>query len=188
MSNSAEEDIEMMRALQAGNDWPLGVLMSRWKQPIANHLYRLLGNYHEAAEIAQEVFIKVYFKRDSFDTGKSFSSWIYAIAGNLAKNKLRWWSRHPSAPIPEEGLLGDSPSFNSPSESEETLKICLDKLPAELREVLVLFDVEDKSHIEISEIIGKSAKTVAARLYKARELLKKAYVSVSGNGALAATR
>jgi RNA polymerase sigma-70 factor (ECF subfamily) len=172
MTTDAEDDIRLMRALQEGHDWALGVLMGRWKQPIANYLYRILGSHHDAAELSQEVFIKVYFNRGSFRLEKTFSSWLFTIAGNLAKNKLRWWSRHPSAEFVDDKRPAEG---ETPSEMEETMRLCLGKLPVELREVLVLFDVEDKSHQEIAAIIGKSAKTVASRLYKAREELRKAY-------------
>jgi len=176
-----QEDIRMMRALQEGRDWALGALMSRWKQPLANYLYRLLGSHHDAAEIAQEVFVKVYFNRDSFKLERSFSSWLFTIAGNLAKNKLRWWSRHPNTEFTDEGHL--SAENSAPSEMEETMRICLQKLPLELREVIVLFDVEDKSHQQIAEIVGKSVKTVAARLYKAREELRKLYTAAAAKEA-----
>lgn len=170
--NKDSPDNDAMCALRGGNDGALDVLMGAWKDRIAAYLYRMLGNYHDAAELAQEAFVKVYFEKDRFDVNKAFGPWIYTIAGNLARNRLRWRSRHKSGPLDEE--LPHEQPVQGLEESGPILK-CLQDLPTEYREVLVLFEIEEKSHLEIAQIIGKSRKTVESRLYKARELLKKAY-------------
>lgn len=175
-----EHDISSMKLLLSGNERGLDAIMVRWKGPIAAYIYRMVGNYQDAVEIAQEVFVKIYFERERFNLEKPFGPWIYTIASNLAKNRLRWRFRHKSEALDELTLVDYQ---HATGKTNGIIMECLQKLPAEFRETIVLFDIEDRSHEEIAEIIGKSRKTVEARLYKARELLKKAYLDANISGA-----
>jgi RNA polymerase sigma-70 factor (ECF subfamily) len=173
---NTDPDNSAMNSLLSGNDKGLDEIMARWKGPIAAYLYRMLGNTHDALDLAQEVCVKVYFERARFDRGKPFGPWIYTIASNLAKNRLRWRCRHKSEELNEMALPASSPAEG---EYEGLMMDCLQKIPAEFREVVILFDIEERPHEEIARIIGKSRKTVEARLYKGRELLKRAYLAAA---------
>ena len=88
-------DEELMRRLQGGEEAALAALMERWELPVKRLIFRLLGNVTEAEDLAQEVFCRIFTKRTHYRPGAKFSTWCYAIAANLAKNRLRWWQRHP---------------------------------------------------------------------------------------------
>lgn len=188
MSPAATEttDEDLMRRLQAGEERVLGELMERWELPLKRFVLRLLFNESEAEEVAQETMERVFFQRARFRDGARFSPWILTIAANLARNRRRWWRRHPTtsldAPPPGEAdgpardVADGAPDVASRIEAAERaarVRAAVAELPHELRETLVLFEFEEKSHAEVAEILGCSAKAVEMRLYRAREKLRK---------------
>lgn len=80
-----------MEALQAGEDLALTRLMERWEIPTKRFILRLVGNTAEAEDLAQDVFVKIYQKRGSYRRGSRFTAWLFTIAANLSRNRLRWW-------------------------------------------------------------------------------------------------
>lgn len=100
-TDSVETDETLMLRLQHGDESALAVLMQRWEIPLKRFIFRLIGNTSAATDIAQETFVRVYFKRATFRPGAKFSSWLFAIAANQAKNQLRWWRRRPALSLNE---------------------------------------------------------------------------------------
>ena len=96
IENKAPADEQLMAQLQGGDAAALAVLMQRWEIPVKRFIFRLVGNTTEAEDLAQEVFVRVFLKRHTYRSGARFSSWVFAIAANLAKNRLRWWKRRPT--------------------------------------------------------------------------------------------
>src|SRR4051812_17659536 len=94
-SELQELDCADMRELVAGNDAALNRLMDRHAEKLFHFLIRILGNEADAEEIAQETFVRVSQSREKFDVQRKFSTWLYTIATNLARNHLKWRSRHP---------------------------------------------------------------------------------------------
>lgn len=189
-ADSANEptDETLMQRLVAGDEAALAVLMGRWELPLKRFLYRLLLDTHEAADVAQETCVKLFQRRDTFRAGARFAPWIFTIAANLARNRRRWWRRHPAvsleeiAPGAREDTSGWEPADPSAGPAERALRreaatavrAAVAALPHELREIVVLAEYEERPQTEIALILGCTTKAVEMRLYRARERLRRA--------------
>ena len=91
-----------MERLTAGHDAALNDLMERHATPVFHFLCRMVGNEDDANDLAQETFVRVFRARASFRTNEKFSTWLYTIAANLARNHFRWRSRHPNVSLEAE--------------------------------------------------------------------------------------
>src|SRR5215472_1651280 len=106
-SNEADAlDRADMERLCAGHDAALNDLMERHATPVFHFLCRMVGNEDDASDLGQETFVRVFKSRDSFKRGEKFSTWLYTIATNLARNHFRWRSRHPNISL--ETRTGES--------------------------------------------------------------------------------
>ncbi|MBI3415270.1 MAG: sigma-70 family RNA polymerase sigma factor [Verrucomicrobia bacterium] len=183
--NPDVQDVQDMSRLAAGHDAALSELMDRHAEKLFHYLVRSLQNEEDAADVAQETFAKVYQSRTRFDKNQNFSTWIYAIASNLVRDRYRWRSRHPQVSLDAESdVTGDSFRNNVPSqdptpsdglqraERGEAVRRAVDALPEELCQTFILAEYEERSHAEIGEILGCSAKAVETRIYRARKQLR----------------
>src|SRR5512135_3734180 len=98
-SDSGEQDLHDMARLNAGHDAALNALMDRHAERLFHYLMRQLNNETDAADIAQETFVRVYHHRASFQPNQSFSTWLYTIATNLLRDRFRWRKRHPQVSL-----------------------------------------------------------------------------------------
>ena len=96
------QDADEMARLAGGHDPALNRLMERHAEKLFHYLVRSLQNESEAADLAQETFVKVYQNRAKFDTRQKFSTWLYAIASNLVRDRYRWRARHPQVSLDAE--------------------------------------------------------------------------------------
>jgi RNA polymerase sigma-70 factor (ECF subfamily) len=159
--------------------------MGRHAERLFNYLLRQLNNESEASDVAQEAFVRVYQSRDRFNSAQKFSTWLYAIATNLLRDRFRWHKRHPQVSLDAEtetgGLLLDTlaedaalPSERLAAEERATeVKKAVESLPEEIRTPLILSEYQDLSHAEIGAIMKCTTKAVETRLYRARGLLRK---------------
>ena len=173
-----------MAALQAGDDTALAELMSRWEVPVKAFLLRLGVPSQSVEDIAQDAFVRLYEKRARFKPGSALKPWLLTLAGNLARNALRWKSRHPTESLEASGPEDDSsrdlpdPAGRSPSESAversrgEEVRAAVAGLPAPLRMAVVCVDLEEMSYDEAAIVMSCSRKAVETRLYRARRLLR----------------
>lgn len=165
-----------MRRVQAADEAALGRLMERWELPVKRLLARIVLNATEAEELAQETFVRVWQQRDKFRDGAAVRPWIFAIAANLARNRLRWWRSRPAVALEQwDEPVGAGRSAERDLERAERAAAVRDAvaaLPAELREALVLCEYEGMSHAEIATVAGCSAKAVESRVARAREKLR----------------
>jgi RNA polymerase sigma-70 factor, ECF subfamily len=165
-----------MQALSAGQDTALHGLMDRWRDKVAAFLYRMCGSYDAALDLAEETFVRVYQARHRFNPARPFSTWLFAIAANLARNHARWRSRHPEVPLPAEDFRQDKGSDPASAlearEQLHAIEKAVAALPVDLREALVLSVYNELSHAEIAAALGCSAKAVERRIARAREQLK----------------
>jgi len=101
MSTGTREDADAadMERLAAGQDTALDGLMERHGERLFHYLIRLLQNESDAADAAQESFVRIYQHRSRFDTRQKFSTWLFAIASNVARDRLRWRVRHPQVSL-----------------------------------------------------------------------------------------
>jgi len=178
-------DAADMKRLASGQDAALNDLMGRHAAKLFHYLIRCLQNEDDAADAAQECFVRVYQNRNKFNPKQNFSTWLYAIASNLVKDRYRYRSRHPQVSLDaEHKQTGESFQENLPAhtdtpserlESDEradAVRRAVAALPEELRTPLVLSEYEELSHAEIAEILHCSAKAVETRIYRARQQLR----------------
>lgn len=177
-------DVDAMARLAEGDDLALNEIMDRWTSRLGAYLQRFLGNESDAADLVQETFVAVYRFRTQYRPTSRFSSWIFGIANNLARQKLRWRKRHPEVALdleleelsftPCQNQLPASPSTElQAGETAATIRSAVLALPPDLREPLVLGVYEEMSHAEIALILKCSTKAVETRIYRAKQILKK---------------
>ena len=180
--NDASDEALMTR-LRGGDDNALAPLMARWEVPMKRYLARIVQNAHEAEELAQETFVRLYQHRDRFREGARFSPWVYAIAANLARNRLRWWRRRPAVSLEAWTEFGGETADESSAgraasgaleqrECAEAVRAAVAALPIELREALILCEYEGLAQAEAAEALGVTPKAVEMRLYRARAALR----------------
>lgn len=174
-----DEDHDLMLALASGNDTALNLLMRRWSARLIAYLERLCGSNATACDLAQEAFVRVYKHRHRFRPSQKFSTWLFAIGTNLARNHARWQRRHPVTLLePEEvrelPLESSEPRPDASLEKDEKARMVRQEilaLPPEQRETLVLALYEGMSQADIAEIMETTPKVVEMRLYRARKAL-----------------
>ena len=176
------DDADLVRAFLAGDERAFREIVTRYQVRLLNFIYRTIGDRERAEDLVQEVFIRVYRHLARFDQSKKFSTWIYTIASNLAKNELRNRSRNPLVLFQtltqgwddeERPLEFEDPDARPDDQYRKRhLRELIDKFVAELpphhREVFVLRELEGKSYEEIAEITSCNLGTVKSRLNRAR--------------------
>jgi RNA polymerase sigma-70 factor (ECF subfamily) len=185
METSDEQDALDMARLADGNDAALNELMERHAQKLFHYLLRNVQNESDAADLAQETFVRVYQSRARFRRGAKFTTWLYTIATNLVRDRYRWRTRHPQVSLEAEntqtgGSLGETlaeagagPAEHlQAAERAESVRRAVARLPVDLREALILAEYENCSHAEMAEVLNCSVKAVESRLYRARQQLK----------------
>ena len=185
LDDSLQADVECMARLKSGEDAALNELMARWQQPLVSFILRYTGNASDALDLAQETFIRVHESRDRYEPRSKFSTWLFTIATNLCRNLARWRDRHPTVPLsaPEDddqsGIENTVPApGDSPADSAErddlasAVREHIQKLPHDLKTVVLLFEYQELGYDEIAATLGCSAKAVETRLYRARQFLR----------------
>lgn len=183
MDSTNDADVLLMQRLVGGDDLALNEIMTRWRERVAAFLLRMVGDHATAMDLAQETFVRLYTSRNNYKPTAAFSTYLFHIAANLARSHARWKGRHPTVPLEDaEGRLVHEPvdSQLSPDDAaalhEKTILVneAIAALPADLREALLLFTVEQMSHAEIATALRCTAKAVEVRVYRARQMLKQA--------------
>ena len=174
-----------MERLARGQDVALNDLMERHATGVFRFLCGMLANEDDANDLAQETFVRVYQHRAGFKRGAKFTPWLYTIAANLARNQIRWRTRHPNVSLEAEVDDGVPPlrealpaTTATPSEDAEAaervvaVRAAVTRLPDDLRQAVVLCEWEDLAVAEAAEVLNTTAKAVESRLYRARQLLR----------------
>lgn len=170
-------DEALASALHRGDDRALDTLMLRWQVPLRSFLYRHTQNEADALDLAQETFVRIYQHRARYREGARFSTWMFQIALNLARDHARRRIRRPQVTLDSVAESTDSASTPDAatlaSERAVAVRTAIADLPENLRAPLVLSEYEDLSHAEIAAIIHATPKAVETRLARARDLLRK---------------
>jgi RNA polymerase sigma-70 factor (ECF subfamily) len=178
----ALDDSGVVSAFLEGESRAFDELVNRYQNRLLNFVYRTTGDRERAEDLVQEVFVRVYRHIHRFDRSRKFSTWIYTIASNLAKNELRNRSRNPLVlfqTIRRNWEDDDRPlQFEDPGSRpddlyrkrhlREVVEDAVEKLPPHHRNVFVLRELEGKSYEEIAEITSCNLGTVKSRLNRAR--------------------
>jgi RNA polymerase sigma-70 factor (ECF subfamily) len=180
---------ELIRRLQQHDEKAFQKCVKLYQTKVYGLVYRMLGSQAEAEDVSQEVFVTVFKSIDSFRGDSKFSTWLYRIAANHCKNRIKYLKRRAHKQTgelddaAERELLGSSSSTlgqqqASPVEALEGLQLgsivqrAITKLDEEHRLLLVLRDVEELSYEEIMQVTGLAEGTVKSRLHRARLVLK----------------
>jgi RNA polymerase sigma-70 factor (ECF subfamily) len=183
---SNQSDHALIEAAKGGDESAFAVIVSRYRNPITNYLYRFLNDYEEAVDLAQETFVRVYFAIDRYHTDFAFSTYIYRIATNLAISEIRKRKRRTILSL--TGLFQNDSDETTEFQPADT-KALQDKtliddeqgrviakaiatLPVKYRVPVVLRDIEGRSYEEIATILGLGLGTTKSRISRARGLLK----------------
>jgi len=191
---SPSEDAVLITAFQEGDRTAFDKLVLKHKNKVFNLCYWVIGDYQEANDTAQETFIKVFGSLKKFRFDSSFSTWLFRIAINTCKNRLKSSEfrqkkkiislDNPGDPETDRSLSQIKDEAPSPSielERKERMMLineAIDSLPAEQKEVVVLRDMEGLSYEEIVDITGLNVGTLKSRLARARLNLRNRLRSV----------
>ena len=182
------EEAELIRRCQEGETAAFDQLVLRHQQLVFAVALRMLCDYHEATEVAQEAFVRAYRAIGGFRGEAKFSTWLLSITTNVCRNRRRWWARRKRVIVgslddlveTEEGSLAHEAVDPSPSPSDEAssrevsrqIMQALGVLDEDSRAVVVLCDVQGVSYEEAAEVLRVRLGTVKSRLHRARLRLR----------------
>jgi RNA polymerase sigma-70 factor (ECF subfamily) len=185
------DEAALVAELRAGSEDAFAWLIDRYHQPIYSLLARTVRDRADAADLTQDVFIKVFRGIGNFHGESSLRTWIYRIALHEALNQRRWWARHKQREIPIEQEMAEGESgppvrlkemlvdpAESPydmavhAETRKRVEAALGQVPEPFRTTLILRDIEGFVYEEVAEIQGVNLGTVKSRLVRGRACLK----------------
>jgi RNA polymerase sigma-70 factor, ECF subfamily len=185
------DEAALVEELRAGSEEAFAWLIARYHQPIFSLLARTVRNRADAADLTQEVFVKVFRGIRGFHGESSLRTWIYRIALREASNQRRWWVRHRQQEVPIEQEVADRESARpvllkemlvdpgeSPyemavhEENRERVEAALRQVPEPFRTTLILRDIDGFVYEEVASIMGVNLGTVKSRLVRGRAFLK----------------
>jgi RNA polymerase sigma-70 factor (ECF subfamily) len=171
-------DAECVRRVQQGDTDSFEVLVRRHQKAIFNLVYRLLGNYDEAAEVAQEVFLSAFKSIHQFRGESNFSTWLYRIGLNHASTRRKSLHSSQQRHIPLDGteVIADGtvdPAKNvEHKEIQQRVQQALNSLDPEDARIILLRDLQDVPYEDVAEMLDIPVGTVKSRLHRARQALK----------------
>ena len=177
-----QEDGGVVQLFLDGHEHAFEELVNRYSVRLLNFVYRTVGDLERSQDLVQETFVRVYRHAHRFDQTKKFSTWIYTIAGNLAKNELRNRSRSPLVlfqtlkknweadhrPLEWEDSTYRPDDLYRKRHLKDVVERAVNELPEHHRIIFVLRELEGKSYEDIAEITGCRLGTVKSRLNRAR--------------------
>lgn len=181
----ATDDTKLVNACKRGDTSAFEQLVKKYQNRMLNIAFRITGNYDDACDITQEAFLSAWRKIGDFRGEALFSTWLTSIVINLSRNRLQQMSSNNTrelysldSDIPgTDGSIRQDAAFKAPTalellveeELRRFIDNCIQNLPTEFREVLVLRDMQELSYEEVSGALGLKDGTVKSRLFRARE-------------------
>jgi RNA polymerase sigma-70 factor, ECF subfamily len=190
-----DDDSRLVQRLKRRDEAAFTELVRRYQDRVFGLIYRMLGDRAEAEDVAQEVFVTVFKSIDGFRGDSQLGTWLYRVAANHCKNRLKYLARRARS-AQREYTEGDHPADTSagPSariagpeaaavgrETERLVQEALAALPEDQRELIVLRDVENLSYEEIGAVTGLVEGTIKSRLHRARLALQKRVGELDGS-------
>jgi len=170
------DDQELMEKIKNGDEVAFSELMTMYKDRVVNFLYQFTGDYQVAVDLSQETFLRVFFKAKKYRPIAPVSSWIYAIAANLARTERKKINRKAAIPLDEIANSYSAGSYsldhNDPG-LMRNVKQALRRLHPRYRLPVILKDVEGFSQEEIASMLKLPLGTVKARISRGREYLRR---------------
>jgi RNA polymerase sigma-70 factor (ECF subfamily) len=167
-----DQDLELIAKFKSGDLGGFEMLVKKYQNMVVNVVYSLTANRHDAEDIAQDVFMKVYHNISSFRAEAKFSSWLYRIAVNTSYDYLRRNKLKPVSIDEFENFDIADTRQNGDLLAQELVQQALTKIPYEYRSALVLKEIEGLSYQEIAEALKISIGTVESRIFRGRQMLK----------------
>jgi len=175
----------LIKQIKKGDQQAFAEIVELYQDRIFQLCYRMLGNRHEAEDVAQEAFVRAYMNIDRFDVDKKFSTWLFRIATNLTIDHLR--KKRPDHYLDAELTGTDGVTLYSylaadeklpedtllENELQQTVQKEIQSLPPKYRSAIILKYMQDLSLKEISEILELPIATVKTRIHRGREALRK---------------
>lgn len=167
--------------VQAGEVEAFGQLLLRYEAKMLRYASKFLIDGEDAADVVQTVFLKAYTNIQSFDAGRKFSSWLYRIAHNEFVNIVAKRSRQPfnlvslDEVLPHPFASERADTELERNELQKRMELCLQKLDAKYREVLVLYYYQELSYTEIADVLHIPVSTVGVRLTRAKKAISNLY-------------
>lgn len=185
----SELEHSLLKRLRDRDERAFRELIAAHRDRVFNITYRMLGRRDEAEDVAQEVFITVFKQIDNFRGDSKFSTWLYRVAVNHCKNRIKYLARRHDRDRDEldestqgsstgNGAIGSAPPRSPDAalagvQMEEVLREAINSLDEEQKLVVILRDIEDLSIEEICAITDMPDGTVKSRLHRARLALRK---------------
>lgn len=189
----AEDIGKDLQSARAGDRAAFGRLVKRYQRRVYVTAYRMTGNPDDAADVAQDAFIRAFRKLDTFDQRSDFFTWLYRVVMNVALNHLRRVRRHPTASLEEVEIPVDLCPEGPPDPARQLelkrqvadVQAALDELPDTLRATVVLVILEGMSYKDAAAVLECSDGTVGWRVHEARQKLQarlRGYLEPRGGG------
>lgn len=176
------DELNLVRQVQEGDETAFAEIVRLYKDRIVNFLFQVTGDYQKAVELSQETFMRVYFKASKYRPVAPFSSWVYAIASNLARTEMKKLRKFSTVSLDEFQNIASAEAYSrNPSESGliKNLREALDSLHPRYKIPVILKDIEGFSQEEIAQVLKKPLGTVKARISRGRGYLKRALEKAS---------
>lgn len=176
MAKMSEKDIDygLMKSIQNGDMVAFNDMVDRYKNRLMNVIGRMLSSTEEAEDVVQETFVRVYQHRQSFNFQHCFSTWIYTIALNLARNELRKRKKFKFLDITD--MQGNESEFavemKLPSRLPEEIKKAIACLPEKYKMAFMLRDLQEMPYDEVAKVLSVPLGTVKSRVNRARMMLR----------------
>ncbi|MDP6611787.1 MAG: sigma-70 family RNA polymerase sigma factor [Candidatus Marinimicrobia bacterium] len=176
-------DEELIARFQEGDEQAYVELVNRYRDKLMTFIYHFVKDNEQAEDIVQDALLKLYTHKHYYRNIAKFSTWIYTIAGNLAKTELRKKKHHKVTSISQMGL--EDRDYELPAVAPETdevaqseyiekkIQAAIQNLPLHFRTVTILRDIQELSYEEISKIVDVPLGTVKSRINRARIQLQK---------------
>lgn len=167
------DEVSLLRASLSGEVEAWGEIVSRYKEAVFGLCLGFLRNRADAEDIAHDAFIRAYENLRRYHLEKKFSTWLFTIASNLCRNRLRYRRYHPVVASPDSTDGGIDPAAAVAREDRRArIKEALDQLPSGYRAPLVLRYYNELSYREIAELLSLPEGTIKTRIHRGKVILK----------------
>lgn len=182
---SSTNDLEKIELCQSGNTEAFSFLVEKYKNLVYQLALRMTGNYQDSEDIAQDTFLRAYRALHRYNPAYSFSNWLYQIALNIIRDRMRKKKKLPFSNQQEitiddtpQAFLGNSELNSNPEnwqlyqETKKELQKAIQALPVSHREIIILRHLQNLSYHEIARVLNIPLSSVKVRLHRARAQLK----------------
>ena len=182
---SPEEDRELIARCREGDPLAFEELLQKYQQPVLNLVYHYIGNRGDVEDVAQKIFVKVYFSLQKFDTRRPFFPWLYRIAINQCYDELRHIRRKKTYTFSElnledsasiEKILSTTEPAGQFDQNRREMQALLQKVLSQLsdhqRKVIILRDIEAIPYVEMAAILKCTEQAARLKVFRARNKLK----------------